>query len=263
MATHPIVRSLTDAAVVIAGGTSGVGLASAHAFVDAGVRRIALLARNKARGDEAREAVLARCPDATVEFIPVDASSAADAVTAIDTAHQRLGAIDVLVNSVASTYRPELLVHTPIEHIAEILDQQALPPMYLSHAALPIMAAQHGGSIINIASDAAKTATPGETVLGASMAAIVMFSRTLAMEAKRDGIRVNAITPSLIAGTPTADRVTQNGFSQRLFEKAAKQAHLGVAEPDDLAGLVVFLGGPESARLTGQAISVNGGISAA
>jgi NAD(P)-dependent dehydrogenase (short-subunit alcohol dehydrogenase family) len=70
-------------------------------------------------------------------------------------------------------------------------------------------------------------------------------------------------TPSLIAGTPTAEAVLRDGFSKKLFEKAASLAHLGVAEPDDLASLVVFLGGPGSARLTGQAISVNGGISAA
>jgi NAD(P)-dependent dehydrogenase (short-subunit alcohol dehydrogenase family) len=95
------------------------------------------------------------------------------------------------------------------------------------------------------------------------MAAIVMFSRTAAIEAKRNGVRVNAVTPSLVAGTPTAERVLADGFSKKLFESAAKQAHLGVAEPDDLAALIVFLGGPASARLTGQAISVNGGISAA
>jgi NAD(P)-dependent dehydrogenase (short-subunit alcohol dehydrogenase family) len=95
------------------------------------------------------------------------------------------------------------------------------------------------------------------------MAAIVMFSRVTAIEAKRNGIRVNAVTPSLIAGTPTAERVLEDGFSRGLFEKAAKMALLGVAEPEDLASLVVFLGGPGAARLTGQAISVNGGISAA
>ena len=83
------------------------------------------------------------------------------------------------------------------------------------------------------------------------------------MEAKRDGIRVNALTPSLIAGTPTSERVMKEGFSQKLFSKAAAMASLGVAEPDDLAGLIVFLASPAAARLTGQAISVNGGISAA
>src|ERR1039458_8956202 len=92
-----------------------------------------------------------------------------------------------------------------------------------------------GGSIVNIASDAAKVATPGESVLGGAMAAIVMFSRVTAIEAKRNGIRVNVITPSLIAGTPTAGHVLRDGFSKNLFEKAASLAHLGVAEPDDLA----------------------------
>jgi NAD(P)-dependent dehydrogenase (short-subunit alcohol dehydrogenase family) len=117
--------------------------------------------------------------------------------------------------------------------------------------------------IINIASDAAKLATPGESVIGAAMAAIVMFTRALAIEAKRDGIRVNALTPSLLSGTPGADRVMAEGFSKKLFEKAAAMADLGVPEPDDLAGLIVFLAGPGAARITGQAISVNGGISAA
>jgi len=135
--------------------------------------------------------------------------------------------------------------------------------MLLTRAVLPLMQAQGGGSIVNIASDAAKVATPGESVIGAAMAAIVMFSRVAAIEGKRNGIRVNAVTPSLIANTPTAERVLEDGFSRGLFEKAASMAHLGVAEPEDLASLIVFLGGPAAARLTGQAISVNGGISAA
>jgi NAD(P)-dependent dehydrogenase (short-subunit alcohol dehydrogenase family) len=83
-----------------------------------------------------------------------------------------------------------------------------------------------------------------------------------AIEGKRDGIRVNAVTPSLIAGTPTTANVLKDGFSKKLFERAAAQAHLGVAEPEDLAALIVFLGGPQASKLTGQAISVNGGISA-
>jgi NAD(P)-dependent dehydrogenase (short-subunit alcohol dehydrogenase family) len=116
---------------------------------------------------------------------------------------------------------------------------------------------------VNIASDAGKLATPGESIIGAAMAAIVMFSRTLAIEAKRDGIRVNVLTPSLIAGTATTERILAEGFSQKLFRKAEKLAHLGVVQPEDLAALVVFLASPGGAKITGQAISVNGGISAA
>lgn len=263
MAAHsPLVREYQDSAVVVAGGTSGVGLASALRFADAGVRRIGLLARNPARGAAARRRVLEHCPDAQVEFVPADAMEVDQVSTAIAEAHRALGGIDVLVSSVTGTYRPELLHRTPPEDLPAILTAQAVPPMLLTRAVLPFMREQCGGSIVNIASDAAKVPTPGEAALGGAMAAIVMFSRVAAVEAKRDGVRVNAVTPSLITGTPTADNVLRDGFSKSLFEKAARQAHLGVAEPEDLASLVVFLGGPGAARLTGQTISVNGGISA-
>lgn len=263
MASTPIVREYADSAVLIAGGTSGVGLASALAFAAAGVRRVALLARDTGRGEAAAAEVRSRFPEAQVLFLPTDASDPNQVQAAVDRTHEALGAIDVLVSSVTGTYRPELLHRTPASDLAPILLGQALPPMLLTRAVLPVMQEQGGGSIVNIASDAAKVATPGESVLGAAMAAIVMFSRVTAIEAKRNGIRVNAVTPSLIAGTLTAERVLEDGFSKGLFEKAAQLAHLGVAEAEDLASLVVFLGGPGAARLTGQAISVNGGISAA
>jgi 2-hydroxycyclohexanecarboxyl-CoA dehydrogenase len=259
----PVVRDYADSSVVIAGGSSGVGLASALRFVDAGVRRVALIARSPERGERARDLVRQRAADASVEFIAADGDEPAEVQRAIDQVLARHERIDVLVNSVASAYRPDLLHRIPIDEVPSILNRQALPPLLFTRAALPSMQENGGGSIVNVASDAAKVATPGETVLGAAMAAIVMFTRTVAIEAKRNGIRVNAVTPSLIAGTPTAERVLADGFSKALFEKAAKLAHLGVAEPDDLAELIVFLGGPASARLTGQAISVNGGISAA
>jgi 2-hydroxycyclohexanecarboxyl-CoA dehydrogenase len=261
--SEPLVRSYEQSALLIAGGTSGIGLASARQFLEAGVRKVALLARDAKRGQAARSLLLGEHPGTEVEFLSVDADDFEQVVDAVAQVHARFGAIDVAVSSVAASYRPELLHETPIEDIAAILNRQALPPMYLTRAVLPYMQQQGGGSIINVASDAAKVATPGESVLGAGMAAIVMFTRTAAIEAKRNGIRVNAVTPSLVAGTITAERVLADGFSRKLFESAQKQAHLGVAEPDDLAALIVFLGGPAAAKLTGQAISVNGGISAA
>ena len=209
------------------------------------------------------DAVQADEPSAQVEFVQVDACDPAQATAAVEQVVTQLGAIDVLVNSTTGQALPTLLHLTPIEEMASILTQQALGPLHMTRAALPHMRQQRGGVIINIASDAAKVATPGESVIGAAMGAIVMFSRAAAMEAKRDGIRVNVLTPSLIRGTPTGDRVLAGGFSAKLFSKAITLAHLGVAEPDDLAGLIVFLSGPDAALLTGQAISVNGGISAA
>lgn len=256
-------KGFSDLRVLIAGGTSGVGLASAVSFARQGVEGIVLLGRDVDRGKKAVAAVKEARPDQAVSFVSTDACDIERLTRDAEEARSRLGSVDVLVNSTASDYVPDLLMRTPIEEISGVFDRLVLPPVYLTRIVLPWMREQGSGSIINFASDAAKVATPGETIAGAGMAAIVMFSRTLAMEVKRDGVRVNVLTPSLIAGTPTAEKVTSGGFSARLFEKAAAMAHLGVAVPEDLAEMVVFLGGPQSARLTGQAISINGGISAA
>lgn len=256
-------KPLNECAVVITGGTSGVGLASALAFAESGTTRLALVGRNAERGAAAVETVLAAYPKASVHFLAADANDPAQAVEVTTAAHDLLDGLDVLVNSTSAAYVPDLFKNIRVEDIAGAFTQQALAPMYMSKAAMPFLVAQRFGVILNVASDAAKVPTPGESVIGAAMAAIVTFSRTLAMEAKRDGIRVNALTPSLIAGTQTAERVMADGFSKKLFEKAASLAHLGVAEVEDLAALIVFLAGPGAARLTGQAISVNGGISAA
>ncbi len=257
------VKALDECAIVITGGTSGVGLASAHSFAAAGATRLALLGRNGERGAAAVESVLQAYPNAAVHFIPVDANDPAQAVRAVGSARRLLDGLDVLVNSTAATYVPDLLKNTPIETIGEALTQQALAPIHMSRAALPFLVEQKSGVIVNIASDAAKVPTPGECVVGAAMAAIVMFSKTLALEAKRDGIRVNVLTPSLIQGTITSELALSGGFPKKLFEKAMQMAHLGVAEVNDLAALVVFLAGPHGAKITGQAISVNGGISVA
>jgi 2-hydroxycyclohexanecarboxyl-CoA dehydrogenase len=261
MVAPTLVRNYEESGVLITGGTSGVGLATALGFVDAGARKVVLLGRDAERGQLAKKAVMDRSPDALVEFIATDASDLERVQDSVAAAHEAMGSIDVLVNSTTTSYRPELLHRMPLDDIEKTLVGQALPPMLMTRSVLPLMQAQGGGSIVNIASDAAKIPTPGESALGAAMAAIVMFTRVAAVEGKRNGVRVNVVTPSLIAGTPTAANVLSDGFSKSLFEKAASQAHLGVAEPDDLASLIVFLGGPQAARLTGQTISVNGGIS--
>jgi len=247
--------------VLISGGTSGIGLAIAVAFAEACVRRIAIIGRNAERGAHAVARIAAG--GATVKFIQADANYPDQARRAAEEAASHLGNIDVLINSTAGLFKPELFHCIPLDDIPQIVTQQLMAPLLMCGAVLPSMRAQKSGLIINIASDAAKIATPGESVIGAVMAAIVMFSRTLAMEAKRDGVRVNALTPSLVEGTATAERILAEGFSQKLFQKAAKLAHLGVARPEDLAAIAVFLAGPGGAKITGQAISVNGGISAA
>ena len=256
-------RALEKSAVLITGGTSGVGLAAAQRFAEAGVPQIALVGRDGTRGENALAAVKKRHPDVDVAFIAADAHVPSEATRITAAARARFGRIDVLVNSTVGPFAPALLHNTSIDDIQPILLAQIMGPLLMSRAVLPVMRGAGGGVILNISSDAGKLATPGETVIGAAMAGIIMFSRTLAIEAKRDGIRVNALTPSLIEGTLTSERMSNDAFATRLFDKARAAARLGVVVPEDMAELIVFLASPQAARITGQAISVNGGISAA
>jgi len=255
-------RPLSDCGVVVLGGTAGVGLEAAVQFAEQ-KSRVVLLGRNTERGAAACTTVRARVRRADVEFIQVDAADPADAIRAEHAARDRLGSIDVLVCTTGPSAPPRLLHDIPIIDIKPRLDEIVLPPLHMMHATLPAMRRQKSGSIVIVASDAAKVATPGETLIGAAMAAIVMFSRAAALEVKREGVRINLLTPSLIAGTPGAALIAADPFAGKMFEKAASLAHLGVAEAEDLAAMALYLAGPAARRITGQAISINGGISVA
>lgn len=262
MSSHHI-PNIPDATIVITGGTSGVGLATATALARQGASRIALVGRNRERGATACETVRAVSATCEVEFFSADINHAGTTLEVAANIRDRFGLVDVLVNSTVGMAVPALFHTMDTNQIATDLNELVMGPLLMCRAIVPDMRERGGGVIVNVASDAAKAPTPGESVIGAGMAGIVMFTRTLAMEAKRDGIRVNAVTPSIIEGTMTYDRVFEHEFSAKLFGKAVKMASLGVVRPEDLAETILFLVSPRAARLTGQAISVNGGISAA
>jgi NAD(P)-dependent dehydrogenase (short-subunit alcohol dehydrogenase family) len=257
----PAPKDLGASTALIVGGTAGIGLASARALAAAGVPRIVIVGRNAERGQLAAKSIAEL--GAAAHFVAGDAVDPASAATVAAEADQILSGIDILMCSTAADVRPELFINIPTADIGRMLTQLALPSMHMAGAVLPGMRSRRSGVIVNVASDAAKTATPGEAIIGAAKAAIVMFTRTIAIEEKRYGIRANALTPSLVYGTASTERITADGFSAKLFARAAQQAQLGVPTADDIAALAVFLCSPAAARLTGQAISVNGGISAA
>lgn len=255
-------KPLTQCGVLVVGGSSGVGLATAMMFAETGVRGIVINGRNTVRGEKARQEIKHKFPGISVDFIAGDCNTVEGTTHVCQTAWDALGGIDVLVNSTVGPYPPTLLKDIPLEDLQDIVVKQMMAPIMTSRYLLPLMSANGGGVITNIASDAAKLTTPGESVIGAAMAGIVMFTRTMAMEAKRNGVRVNVITPSIIEGTMTHGKVMSDPFAGKLFAKAIQAAHLGVCVPDDLAQMIVFLSSPAASRVTGQVISVNGGISA-
>jgi NAD(P)-dependent dehydrogenase (short-subunit alcohol dehydrogenase family) len=253
---------LNGSTVVVTGGTSGIGRACAEALLAAGAGAVLINGRDRARADAARAAIQARFPEAKVAVAIGDMARPGDAEAVMAEAMQQLGRIDLLVNSTGGNDTPRLLHRTALDEIPGILERCLFAQILSCRAALPHMREAKRGNVVNIASDAAKIATPGESVIGAAMAGIVMFTRGLATEGKRDGIRANVLTPSMTSGTEHFERVMTDPWAGKMFAKAEKMAALGVVTKDELAGLVVFLASPAAAKITGQAISMTGGISA-
>jgi NAD(P)-dependent dehydrogenase (short-subunit alcohol dehydrogenase family) len=248
---------------MVTGGTSGIGLACAEALLHAGTRALMIVGRDAARGAQARDVLIKAAPDADIRFVAADVRAPHDATRAVEACVSAFGRIDTIVSCAGGSPLPRLIHDIPIEAVADIIGSITSGILLPARAALGPMMRQGGGAIVCIASDAAKVATPGEAVIGAAMAAVAMFCRTLAIEAKRSGIRVNCVTPSIVRDTPFYDTLMADPFCSRLFSKAEKLAMLGVVEPKDIGETVAFLASPAAARLTGQTISVNGGISAA
>lgn len=167
---------LNKSGVMVVGGTSGVGLATGIEFGRAGASRVVLVGRNHDRGSAAVKIAREAAPGTEFTFIAADANLPVEAQDAATGAKKFLGNINVLVNSTVAVYQPKLLHETSIDDIPRMLFEQGAGPLVTTRAVIPFLREQGTGSVLSVASDAAKVPTPGETVIGASMAAIVSFT---------------------------------------------------------------------------------------
>lgn len=260
--TTSIAKDIGDCTILITGGTSGIGLATARAFAAAGAPRIALVGRDPGRGEKASSSITTG--GVVASFHSADVNSLADTKATVAQVLKTHKSIDVLVNCawVGGHFAPLPFLEQDAADFPQVCATSLFGILYYCREVLPLMRDQNFGVILNTGSDAGKVPTPGETVIGGMMAAVAMFSRGLAMEAARYNVRVNALSPSIVQNTRSYDMVMGLPFSQKLFQKAEKRAKLGIVQPEDLASLAVFLASPGASRLTGQVVSVNGGISA-
>lgn len=128
----------------------------------------------------------------------------------------------------------------------------------LCFAALPHLARQRG-AIVGFASDAGRFGAPRQALIGAAFGGVMTFVRNLALEIARDGVRINCISPSFVVETPVFENhVNKNGRA----EAALARAGLGLPSPRDIAPMALFLCGPDASKITGQVISINGGLNA-
>jgi len=168
--------------------------------------------------------------------------------------------VDVLVNN-AGWDRFQNFVDTKPGEWQALIDINLRGPLNMHHLVLPQMLARAAGRIVNISSDAARVGSSGESVYSACKGGIISFSKTLAREVARKGITVNVVCPG-----PT-DTPILRGFlgegeaGQKVYDALVRAIPMKrVGQPDDIPGLVAFLASDEAGFITGQVISVSGGL---
>lgn len=244
----PAPASLEGSRAVVTGAGRGIGLAIAGGLIAAGAR-VAIIDLDPGCGADAAAALGA-------SFHQADLGDHDAAVAAVDAAADELGGIDVLVNNAGIFRMTALLDITPEEWdtIQRVNTRSMLSTTQA--AARRMIAGGTEGSIVNLASMAAKSGGAMEAAYAASKAAVVALTRATAHELGPHGIRANAVCPGYV--------LTDMGAATRTAEDIARwsaRSPLGrLGAPEDVANLAVFLAGPTSSYLTGQAFNVTGGM---
>jgi len=249
---------LAGKVALIFGGTAGIGRAVARAFLDAGAT-VVINGRDPARGADA----LQRLSNPRASFEAGDGASPAEAREVVRRTVAAHGPIGILVASGgAAETSPALFEQLPDDAFEATYRTQFLNRVFPIRAALPAMK-ERGGSIIIIGTDAGRHATVGESLHGGLGAAKIMLTKTLAREFARWHIRVNGLALTVTAGTEAFDTAMARGdWVTDLFSKAvARFPAKRPPEAAEVAGVALFLASDLSAQVTGQTISVNGGLS--
>jgi len=249
----PGFRGLAGRAVLVTGAASGIGRATAHRLAEEGAR-VGVLDRDAAGAERVAGEIGAGKRAATP--LVADITRAAQVDAAVERFVAWAGALDGLVNN-AGWDRALPFRESDPELWRRIVEINLMGPLHVTKAALPHLVACGRGRIVNVASDAGRVGSSGEAVYSACKGGIIAFGKSLARELARSGVLVNAIAPGP-TDTPLFASFDPKGGLAAALARAIPMGRLG--QPDDYPGLVAFLLSDDAAFITGQVISVSGGL---
>jgi len=243
--------------VVVTGGGGGIGGATCRRFAREGAK-VAIYDLNP----EAAERVAAQIRDEGGQAMAFrcDITDRASVDAAVEATLANLGPIDVLVNNAGwDVFKP--FTKTEPAQWDKLIAINLTGALHMHHAVLPGMVARKAGRIVNIASDAARVGSSGEAVYAACKGGLVAFSKTLAREHARHNITVNVVCPGPTDTALFADYKEGAGNPEKLMEAFTRSIPLGrIGQPDDLPGAILFFASDDAAYVTGQVLSVSGGL---
>jgi len=239
---------------LVTGVASGIGRATAQQFAGAGVKVYGADVNQK-EGEATMAAI--RAAGGQGEFLPLDLTKAESIDQFVDTLKTRAGGAVDIVASVAGVDIIEPFIKSQPDTWNLIMNVNFLGPVRLIHRLLPtLIEGGRGAKIVTVASDAGRVGSTGETVYSGSKGAVIAFTKALARETARYGIRCNCVAPG-----PTDTPLFTVAMEEPLRNALIKAIPLRrMALPSEIAHMILYFSSPAADFITGQIISVSGGL---
>ena len=246
--------------VLVTGGGGGIGGATCARFAQEGAQ-VAVFDRDAEAAGRVALGIVAEGGRAQAFACDITDRPSVDA--AVAQVLSQMGGIDVLVNNAGwDVFLP--FTKTVPEQWERLIAINLTGALHMHHAVLPGMMERKGGRIVNIASDAARVGSSGEAVYAACKGGLVAFSKTLAREHARHNITVNVVCPGPTDTALFADYKKGAGNPEKLEEAFRRSIPLGrIGQPQDLPGAIAFFASDDAGYVTGQVLSVSGGLTMA